>query len=430
MDDLFFPEHERVYLAEFVTSMAIGLLIGLERERHPVAKAGLRTFALVAMFGTLAAMLSNIIQTPWLLISGLFLTGIMMISSYRGKQDKQKDPGTTTTAAILICYGLGALVWYEESILAIMLAIITTILLYFKTELQGISQNLSRKDLISILQFAVLSFIILPILPDKDYGPFGAFNPYQIWLMVVLISGVSLAGYIALRFAGQRHGAILLGILGGLVSSTATSLTFARQNRGKLSEFTSMFVVVILLADIVSLIRLALIVVVISPTIFFYLVPILAGGLMLGLIVSVFRWREFRQQQTALMPDIKNPAELLTAISFGLLYAAVLFLSGWLSDIAGSSGLYIASIISGLVKVDAIALSSLRLYELGRIEVIETVIAITLGVIANLIFKWGLIFSTGNILLAKRCFLGTFAITIGLVGALFLASYLAYFQIR
>jgi len=425
MDELFFPEHERVYLVEFATSLAIGLLIGLERERHPAARAGLRTFALIAMFGTLAAMLSDKVQTPWLLISGLLLTGIMMVSSYRDKREKQKDPGTTTIAAILICYGLGALVWYKESILAVMLAIITTILLYFKTELQGISQNLSRKDLISILQFAVLSFIILPILPDKDYGPFSAFNPYQIWLMVVLISGVSLTGYIALRFVGQRHGAVLLGVLGGLISSTATTLTFARQSNKP--DLVNMAVVVILLADIVALVRLALITEVISPDIFPYLAPVLAGGLILGLIASIFWWREFKQQQTAPIPDTKNPAELSTAIGFGLLYAAVLFLSGWLSDVAGSSGLYAASIISGLVKVDAITLSSLRLYGLGRLEIIETVTAITLGIIANLVFKWGLIFFAGNALLAKRCFLGTFAIITGLVGALFLGLYLAYF---
>nr|WP_256214877.1 MgtC/SapB family protein [Nitrosomonas eutropha] len=426
MDELFFPEHERVYLVEFATSMAIGLLIGLERERHPAAKAGLRTFALVAMFGTLAAVLSDKVQTPWLLISGLLLTGIMMISSYQDKREKQKDPGTTTIAAILICYGLGALVWYEESILAVMLAIITTILLYFKTELQGISQNLSRKDLISILQFAVLSFIILPILPDKDYGPFNAFNPYQIWLMIVLISGISLAGYIALRFVGQRHGAVLLGVLGGLVSSTATTMVFTRHNGDK-PDLINTAVIVILLANLVVLVRLALITEIISPTIFPYLTPILGGGLFLGLIASVFRWREFSQQQAVPMPDTKNPTEISIAVRFGLLYAAVLFLSGWLSEIAGNSGLYAVAIISGLTNVDAITLSSLRLYEMGQLEIIEVVIAITLGVIANLIFKLGLIFFTGNIVLAKRCFLGTIATITGLVGAFFLASHLAYF---
>lgn len=426
MDDLFLLEQERGYLAQFATSLAIGLLIGLERERSPAAKAGLRTFALVAMFGTLTAMLSHKAQTPWLLISGLLLVGIMVIASYRDKRDIPEDPGTTTVTALLICYGLGAMVWYEESTLAVMLAIITTILLYFKTELQGITQNLTRKDLISILQFAVLSFIILPILPDRNYGPFDAFNPHQIWLMIVLISGVSLVGYIALRFIGQRYGAVLLGVLGGLVSSTATTLVFTRRN-GDRSDITNLAVVVILLANLVVLVRLALITELISPTVFPYLLPVLGGGLFLGLITSLFWWREFSQQQIIPMPDTKNPAELTTATGFGLLYAAVLFLSGWLSDIAGSSGLYVVAIISGLTNVDAITLSSLRLHGLGKLEIEEVVTAITLGVIANLIFKLGLIFFTGNSVLARRCFLGTIAIIIGLAGALFTASYLSYF---
>lgn len=426
MDDLFLIEQERGYLARFATSMAIGLLIGLERERSPAARAGLRTFALVAMFGTLAAMLSHKTQTPWLLISGLLLIGIMMIASYRGKRDVTEDPGTTTITAALICYGLGAMVWYEESTLAVMLAIIMTILLYFKTELQGITQNLTRKDLISILQFAVLSFIILPILPDRNYGPFDAFNPYQIWLMIVLISGVSLVGYIALRFIGQRYGAVLLGVLGGLVSSTATTLVFTRRNGDK-PDIANLAVVVILLANLVVLVRLALITEIISPVIFPYLLPVLGGGLFLGLITSLFWWREFSQQQIIPMPDTKNPAELTTAIGFGLLYAAVLFLSGWLSDIAGSSGLYVVAVISGLTNVDAITLSSLRLHGLSKLEIVEVVIAITLGVIANLIFKLGLIFFAGNTMLFRRCLLGTMAIIAGLAGALFLASHLSYF---
>lgn len=142
---------------------------------------------------------------------------------------------------------LGALVWYEESMLAVVLAIITTILLYFKTELRGITQNLGRRDLISILQFAVLSFIILPILPNQNYGPFDALNPYQIWLMMVLISGVSLTGYIALRFVGQRYGVVFLGVMGGLVSSTATTLVFTGRSsqNPNLSHLAAMVVLLV-----------------------------------------------------------------------------------------------------------------------------------------------------------------------------------------
>lgn len=421
MNDIALPEGELTYLAEFATSLAIGLLIGLERERSPAAKAGLRTFALVAMFGTLAAMLSHKASSPWPLVSGLLLVGSMVIASYWRKQDKLEDPGTTTVAAILVCYGLGALVWYEESTLAVMLAIITTILLYFKAELQGMTRNLDRRDLISILQFAVLSFIILPILPNQNYGPFDALNPYQIWLMVVLISGVSLTGYIALRFFKQRFGVVLMGVMGGLASSTATTMVFTRRSSYN-PDFANLAVIVILLANLTVLVRLALISMVISPAIFIYLLPVLGGGLLLGLMTAVFWWRELTQQQAMPMPDTKNPAELPTAVGFGLLYAAVLFFSAWLSDVAGSGGLYVVAIVSGLTDVDAMTLSSLRLYGLGKLEILDAVTAITLATIANLVFKLGMIFLIGNASLARRCAPGMVAIMLGLGGALAVVS--------
>lgn len=404
---------ELAALPHFLTSLAIGLLIGLERERSPGSRAGLRTFALVALFGTLAAMLSEK-ATPWLLPSGLVIVGLMTISTYLRAKDENADPGTTTVAAILVCYGLGAAVWYGYHNLAVMLAIITTILLYFKAELHGITQNLSRRDLISVLQFAVLSFIILPILPDKNFGPYEATNPYQIWLMVVLISGVSLAGYIALRLLGQRHGAIL-GLFGGLVSSTATTLVYARRSVENQS-FTQLAVVVILIANLTVLIRLAIISAVASPAIVPQLLPVLGSGFLLGASVTAYWWHKLSKlQEEALMPEIKNPTEIRTAATFGLIYGIVLFCSAWLSDIAGSGGLYAVAVISGLTDVDAITLSSLRLYELGKLDITQTVMAISLGLLSNIGFKLGLIFFFGHRLLAKQCISGMLA-TAGGIG--------------
>ncbi|MBY0498327.1 MAG: MgtC/SapB family protein [Nitrosomonas sp.] len=404
---------ELAALPHFLTSLAIGLLIGLERERSPGSRAGLRTFALVALFGTLAAMLSEK-ATPWLLPSGLVIVGLMTISTYLRAKDENADPGTTTVAAILVCYGLGAAVWYGYHNLAVMLAIITTILLYFKAELHGITQNLSRRDLISVLQFAVLSFIILPILPDKNFGPYEATNPHQIWLMVVLISGVSLAGYIALRLLGQRHGAIL-GLFGGLVSSTATTLVYARRSVENQS-FTQLAVVVILIANLTVLIRLAIISAVASPAIVPQLLPVLGSGFLLGASVTAYWWHKLSKlQEEALMPEIKNPTEIRTAATFGLIYGIVLFCSAWLSDIAGSGGLYAVAVISGLTDVDAITLSSLRLYELGKLDITQAVMAISLGLLSNIGFKLGLIFFFGHRLLAKQCISGMLA-TAGGIG--------------
>jgi uncharacterized membrane protein (DUF4010 family) len=164
----------------------------------------------------------------------------------------------------MVCYCLGATVWYGYAELAVMLAIATTALLYFKSQLHGISASLTHRDLISILQFAVLSFIILPILPDRTFGPYQTLNPHQVWWMVVLISGVSLAGYAALRIAGSRHGAAMIGILGGLASSTATTMVFAR-HAGARDELVRSATLVILLANLVVMVRLWLVSLAVAP---------------------------------------------------------------------------------------------------------------------------------------------------------------------
>ncbi|MBX3630068.1 MAG: MgtC/SapB family protein [Nitrosomonas sp.] len=399
----FLQDDALFHLPHFATSLAIGLFIGLERERSPSAKAGLRTFALVALFGTLAAMLSEKTDSPWFLVTGLLIIGSMVIAAYlRTQDDSAVDPGTTTVAAIIICYGLGAIVWYGDTKLAIMLAIVTTILLYFKTELHGMTQNLDRRDLVSILQFAVLTFIILPILPDENIGPYQTINLYQIWLMVVLISGVSLAGYVALRLVGERHGAVLLGLFGGLVSSTATTLVYTRLSKNS-QYFLQLATIVIMIANLTVLIRLVIVSAVVSPDILPKLLPVLGSGLLFGIGAALYWWKRLVQHNNIPAPEINNPVELRTAASFGLLYAAVLVFAAWLSDIAGNRGLYVVALVSGLTDVDAITLTSLRLYGLGKLQDFETVTAISLGILSNIVFKLGLIYFIGNTLIAKRC---------------------------
>jgi len=398
-------------LSHFLTSLAIGLLIGMERERSPGSRAGLRTFALVALFGTLTAMLSEK-ATPWLLLGGLMIVGLMTVAAYFRVKDDSADPGTTTVIAILICYGLGATVWYHNEKLAVMLAIITTMLLYFKAELHGITEKLSRRDLISILQFAVLTFIILPILPDQDFGPYEAINPHQIWLMVVLISGVSLAGYVALHLVGKHHGAVL-GLFGGLVSSTATTLVYARRSVEN-ENFVSLAVVVILIANLTVLIRLAIVSAVASPAIVPQLLPVLGSGFALGAAVTIYWWRRLNHQEGLSVPEIKNPTEIRAAATFGLIYGIVLLLSSWLSDVAGSSGLYGVALVSGLTDVDAITLSSLRLYETGKLQATEAITAISLGIISNIVFKLGLVCFIGSALLARQCISGMLATAVGI----------------
>src|SRR5574340_824233 len=397
----------------FLTSLAIGLLIGLERERSPAARAGLRTFALVALFGTLSAMLSARTDAPWVLAGGLLIVGLMIIAAYFTLPTEERDPGTTTEAALLVCYSLGAMVWYGYSTLAIMLAIVTTSLLYFKPELHGMTQRLTRRDLLSVLQFAVLSFVILPILPDQEYGPYHAFNPHQAWLMVVLISGLSLAGYVALRIVGQRYGAPLLGFFGGLVSSTATTLVYARYSKTA-EGLAQLAVMVILIANLVVLVRLAVLGAVVSPASLPQLLPVLGSGLLFGLAGIAYWWRRLQRGEELPVPEITNPTEIRTAVGFGLLYAAMLLGSAWLSDLAGSRGLYALALASGLADVDAITLSSLRLFELGTLKAGQAVTAIALAVLVNLASKLGLVFFIGGARLGRRFAPGMVAMGAGL----------------
>ena len=403
----------------FATALGIGLLVGMERERRPESAAGLRTFALVSMLGCLFALLSDKTGGPWILLTGLLVVaGAMIASNFSARQEEQYR-GFTTEAAIIVTYGLGAAVWFGYATLAVMLAIATTVLLYFKAELSRFSRRMTPKDINSILQFAVLSLVVLPILPSQDYGPYGALNPRQIWWMVVLISGLALAGYLALRIIGARHGAALLGIFGGLASSTATTMMFSRHARDHV-HLVRMAAIVILIANLMVMIRLGVVAGLVAPSLVGQIAVVFACGLVPGLALTLYGWKILNAGGELPMPSVKNPTELKTAISFGLLYAIVLLASAWLQEIAGNRGLYIVALASGLTDADASVLSALRLYNLEKIPATQAVTAVTLALMANLVFKIGLVVSIGGGPLARHALPGLLAIGGGMAVGLLL----------
>jgi uncharacterized membrane protein (DUF4010 family) len=254
------------------------------------AAAGLRTFALVAMLGCLFALLGEKTGGPWLLATGLLVIAGSMIASNFSAQQEEQYRGFTSEAAIVITYALGAAVWFGYATLAVMLAITTTVLLYFKAELRQFSERTTPKDINSILQFAVLSLVILPILPSEDFGPYKAINPRQIWYMVVLISGLALAGYLALRIVGSRYGAALLGIFGGLASSTATTMMFSRHAREH-ADLVRMSAIVILIANVMVMIRIGIVASIVAPTLILPIVTVFACGIVPGIALTAYRWR-------------------------------------------------------------------------------------------------------------------------------------------
>ena len=200
----------------FALSAGIGLLVGLERERKPSAKAGVRTFALIAVLGSLAALLTDATGSAWALGAGaVCVTGALVAAYLQDPESVRDDAGTTTVIAAIAVFFLGAANYYGYRTLAVALGVGITVLLYFKAELEGFSQKLTGQDIRSMLQFAVLTAVILPLLPDRSFGPYGVLNPFQVWLMVVLVAAVSLAGYVAWRLTLGRHGLLLTGVLGG-----------------------------------------------------------------------------------------------------------------------------------------------------------------------------------------------------------------------
>lgn len=387
-------------LPVFATSLAIGLLIGLERERAPNAKAGLRTTALVCLFGTLCALVGEILHSPWIPAAGLVIVGLMMVSAYHKDDSEAVDPGTTTVIVVTLTFMLGVLVYLNQGNLAVALALAVTTLLYFKPELRGMLQRFSRRDLLSLLQFGAVTFVVLPILPDQGYGPYGALNPHRIWLMVVLVSGIGLVGYIALRLTSQRKSATMLGVFGGLVSTTATTMLYSRHGRSP--EMLPLATRVILIANLVLLIRLSLLATVVAAGFLPTLLPVMGSALLAGVLTTLAVGKQMTPLD-APTPDIANPTELRTALGFGIAFGVILFLAAWLTDIAGNRGLYLVAAVSGITDVDAIALSALQLFGHNNIGKESALTAIVLALLVNQATKLLLVLWIGGMALFRGC---------------------------
>lgn len=399
-------------LEAFAIAIGLGLLMGLERERVASARAGLRTFGLVGLLGALTGLIGEELGSVAPFALGLFLVGAMIVSAYLRHPDPI-DPGTTSVAALLVCYCLGAAVWMGYTTLAVMLAVTSTILLYFKTELRGMATRLESRDWISIFQFCVLSLVILPILPNRTFDPYEAINPRQVWWMVVLISGMSLAGYATLRLVGVRYGAALVGVAGGLASSTATTLVYARNSREAPAAAPTASLVIVL-ANLVMMVRVALISAVVAPGMLHALLATIAPALLFGGASLLWYWRAQTGGQ-ALLPETRNPTELRAALGFGAIYAVVLFISAWLQEIAGTQGFYALALASGLTDIDAIALSAMRLMTMEKIGIETAAIAIGLAMFANMVFKTGIAIMVGGRGLGMQILGGMGAVAVGLL---------------
>lgn len=384
-------------------ALALGLLIGIERgwtERSAEEGrriAGIRTFGLLGLLGGLWALLAEDMGEILLGISFLALTAILVAGYWRERQVDQ-DSGITTLVAALVTFALGALAVRGQIHIAISGAVITVALLSLKPILHGWLRRLEPEEFYAGIKLLLISVVLLPVLPNQGYGPWQAINPYQVWWMVVLIAGLSFAGYLAMKLVGTERGILLTGVFGGMVSSTATTLTFSRLarqlNMGRLLS------VGVLVASTTMFPRILIEVSIINPA----LLPHLALPLgLITLVATVYTaWLWFRVDETcnATTLRLKNPLQLTSALQFGLLLAAIMLLAEAFRTWLGETGIYLLAAVSGIADVDAITLS---LANMARADLAADVAsrAILLAALVNTLVKGVLVFVIAGGSMAK-----------------------------
>jgi len=370
-------------------AFGLGMLVGLQRQKSDHEMAGVRTFTLISVMGVIAAFLARDFGNPFILpILGICLTALLVTANViKLKKLNKTDVGQTTEVAALLMFAVGAYLVMGDRVIAVMVGGAIAILLYSKEHLHNFIENLQQKDLSAIMTFAGISLVILPLLPDKTFGPLDVFNPRNIWFMVTLIVGISVVGYFIYKFVGKKVGVISNGILGGLISSTATTVSYARKTKDA-ESIHKMAAFVITVASAVALVRVLIEIGVVIPEKLPELVlPLITVfALMVLLCVGLF-YIITKNSGYEEMPEPKNPTQFKSALIFGLLYGVILFAVAFTKHKFGDNALYLVAIISGLTDVDAITLSLSQLMKGGGLNTSIGWRLILLASLSNLFFK-------------------------------------------
>ena len=347
-------------------ALAIGLLFGVERGWHTRDEfggdriAGVRTFALMGLLGGVAGWLAQVLGA---LTFGLVFLGfavLVAVAYWLGTQ-RDKDLGITTEVAELLAFALGGAAMLGEMAPAAAAAVAATALLAAKSALHDWIGRLQSLELTAAIELAVISVVLLPLLPDKGYGPGGALNPYALWWAVVLVAGVSFVGYIAILSAGAQTGTLIAGLLGGLASSTATTLAFSHMAR-RAGALGPALAVGAVLAGAIMFLRILVIAAVLNrPLALTLAVPMaamaltgVAGALLLRLLAP-------EGEPHPDLPQLSNPLELGMALKFGALLAVVVLATSLFNTWFGAAGIYAVAAVSGLTDVDAVTISMARM---------------------------------------------------------------------
>jgi len=409
--------------AGLATALALGLLIGTERgfsgRRTPDLQmaAGIRTFALLGLIGGLAALLAGLLGLAvWVAMT--LVVGVLIVASYLSDVRRNGDQGMTTEMAMLATFLLGSLAVLDSAALAAALAVVVALLLSLKTVLHDALRRLTADEVSGALKLLFISLVLLPILPNQGYGPWQVFNPYVVWWMVVLLAGIGFAAYVAVRLAGARRGLMFTALLGGLVSSTAMTLTLARLSGSR--SLHGVLAAGLLATSGLMFPRVLAEVALVNRSLLAGLwLPLSVAGLVYLLGALYYLWRSVRVATDSLELPLKNPFELGPALRFAALLALILLLVETGRQLLGDTGIYLISVLSGMADVDAITLSLSRSAR-GELDNQVATLGIYLAVFSNSLVKAGLIGLVGG----RRLALATVPVMLGglLLGLLVLTA--------
>ena len=389
-------------------AVTAGLLIGLEREQSaPTDRftesflGGARTYPLVALAGALAALLGRHFGAPVLVVTFASVVAFLAIA-YVDVVRRGLDRGVTSEAAFLVTFLLGALAVSQEVIpqggrrifTVLATAVVVTALLSSKPMVQPLMRRVSREDVVSVLKFLIVALVLVPWLPDRNFGPLGALNLRVIGWMMLLVAGVSFVGYAATRLLGPERGLTLTGLVGGLVSSTAVTLAMSARSKSDQALERAAALAVVLASSIVFL-RVLVVVAFVNFALATALVVPMLSMAAVGLAASALLYRRSTHQRSGEPLALKNPVSLSSAFGFALLFAAVLAGSKAASHYLGSAGVYAAAVVAGSTDMDAIALS---MAELGgdSVGIPVAATAVVLAGFTNTIVKGGMALALGS----------------------------------
>ena len=387
-------------IEDLLLAVALGLLIGLQREWSKSRVAGVRTFPLISLFGALAGELSRDFGA-WTIGAGLLaVTAMLIVANVAKLRAGAGGPGLTTEMSALVMYGVGASVAVGYVTPAIVTTGLVAVLLQFKEQLHGFVGRIEESDLRAGGRLALIGLVILPALPNEAYGPFGVLNPFRIWLIVVLIVGISLAAFVAFRLLGPSAGSWAGGLLGGLISSTATTASYA-QSSGADNRGDRVSLAIIVTASAVVFARVLAEIALVAPGAFGATAPPVVAMMLVMMALAYVC-----QRRLAGSPDelnaVAGPAGLRTAIGFGFLYAFVLLAVAVAKTYFGDQGLYVVAAISGLTDMDAITLSTMELINTGGLETATGWRLVLVASMANLVFKGGMVATMGSRWLGRQ----------------------------